>query len=224
MRDDALQLVAVQVHQRAPGDGDRGVRRAVAGRKGVDAGLALQYVDLRHRHARGDRHLLDDVAQALLERVRRVGADPRAAELLGDLAAAGRERDRACDARDPDHAEHDDRRERDGERVARERHVLAREQAAVVLDGEDRDRRDHDEVDRDHDGDHRDQEQEDHPARLPPGGGLPREEVHRRSARQVKLTFGTSRFSGDSISSSCAGRKLKLPAKTLPGNISRRLL
>ena len=65
---------------------------------------------------------------------------------------------------------------------------------------QDRDRRDHDEVDRDHDGDHRDDEQEDQPARLPAGGGLPREEIHRRFSPpggQVKLTFGTSRFCGD---------------------------
>ena len=66
---------------------------------------------------------------------------------------------------------------------------------------------DDDEVDREHDRDHREDEQEDHPARLPPGRGLSREEIHgglARRAAQVKRTFGASRFSGDSISSSCA--------------------
>ena len=61
--DHALQLVAIEVHERAAGDRDRRVRRAVARRECVDPRLALEHVDLRHRHAGGDRHLLDDVAQ-----------------------------------------------------------------------------------------------------------------------------------------------------------------
>ena len=178
VRDHALQLVAVEVDQRAARDGDRGVRRAVARREGVDPRLALEHVHLGHRHAGGDRDLLDDVAQPPLERVGRVGADARAAELLRHLAAAGRERDGAREARDADRPQHHHGREEHHHRVTRQRHVRACEQPAVVLHGEDRDRRDHDEVDRDHDRDHRDDEQEHHPARLPPGGGLPREEIH----------------------------------------------
>ncbi len=227
VRDHALKLVATQVHERAARDRDRRIRGAVSGREGVDARLALEHVDLRHRHAGGDRHLLDDVAQPLLERVGGVGADARAAELLGDLAAAGRQRHGAHEARDADRPQHHDRREGQRERVTRQRHVRAREQPAVVLDGEDRDRRDHDEVDRGDDRDHRDDEQENHPARLPPGGGLPREEIHAglaRRAAQVNFTAGTSRFAGDSISSSWAGEKANVLATMLPGNISRRLL
>ncbi len=41
---------------------------------------------------------------------------------------------------------------------------------------------------------------------------------------QPKLTFGAARFSGDSISSSCACQKANMPAMTLFGNISRVLL
>ena len=227
VRDHALQLVAVEVDERAARDRDRGVRGAVAGREGVDPRLALEHVHLGHRHAGGDRDLLDDVAQPPLERVGRVGADARAAELLGHLAAPGRERDGAREARDADRPQHHHGREEHHQRVTRERHVRAGERPAVVLYGEDRDRRDDDEVDRDHDRDHRDDEQEHHPARLPPGGGLAREEVHAglaRRAAQVKLTAGTSRFAGDSISSSWAGENANMLATTLPGNISRRLL
>ena len=61
--DHALQLVAIEVHERAAGDRDRGIRRAVARRECVDPRLALEHVHLRHRHAGGDRNLLDDVAQ-----------------------------------------------------------------------------------------------------------------------------------------------------------------
>ena len=64
----ALQLVAGQVVEAALGDGDHGIARGVAGREGVDARL-LQNIDGRHRHARGDGHLLDDVEQPLLPRV-----------------------------------------------------------------------------------------------------------------------------------------------------------
>ena len=41
---------------------------------------------------------------------------------------------------------------------------------------------------------------------------------------QPKFTFGAARFSGDSISSSCACQKANMPAMTLFGNISRVLL
>ena len=225
MGDDALQLVAVEVHERASRDRDRGVGGTVSRCECVDAGLAVEHVDLRHGNPRGDRHLLDDVPEPPPQRIGRVGADSRAAELLRDLAAACRERHRAHETRYADRPQHDDRAHDHGDRVARERQVLAREQAAV-LEREDRDGRDDDEVDRDHDRDHRDDEKKDHPARLPPRRGLAREEVHGGSGTpgQVKATFGTSRFCGDSISRSCAGRKLNMPATMLLGNTSRRLL
>ena len=41
---------------------------------------------------------------------------------------------------------------------------------------------------------------------------------------QVNFTCGTARFSGDSISSSCAGVNVNMPATMLFGNISRVLL
>ena len=83
--DDALEFVAVQVHQQAGGHGDDGVLRRAdgegVGRVGVDD------VDARHlRQAGGDGHFLDDVEQAggvgLLD-FARVGAGEE------DVVAAG---------------------------------------------------------------------------------------------------------------------------------------
>ena len=53
----------------------------VAGGEGVDAGLVLQHVHLRHRHAGGDGHLLDHVAQPPQRQVGGVRRHRRAAEL-----------------------------------------------------------------------------------------------------------------------------------------------
>src|SRR5262245_31548652 len=44
------------------------------------------------------------------------------------------------------------------------------------------------------------------------------------ASTQLKLTFGATRFSGDSISSSCAGQKANMPAMIVLGNTSRVLL
>ncbi len=84
-----------------------------------------------------------------------------------------------------------------------------------------------DEIHGDDAGGDSEDEQEDQPARQPAGLGLPPEEIHVGSDRrvdQVKLTFGTSRFCGDSISSICAGSKPNEPAMMLFGNTSRVLL
>jgi hypothetical protein len=48
----------------------------------------LEHVDLGHRHARGDRHLLDDVAQPLARRVRGIAFDANPAQGLGDDGAS----------------------------------------------------------------------------------------------------------------------------------------
>ena len=69
--DDRLQLVAAEEIQRAPGDGDGGVLRRVARGEGVDARLVVHHVHARHRHAGGERHLLDDVEQAAFAEVAR---------------------------------------------------------------------------------------------------------------------------------------------------------
>src|SRR3712207_1594213 len=62
VRDDALQLVPVELLQEARGDGDGGVLGIPARREGVGGGV-LDDVDLRHREPAGYRHLLDDVVE-----------------------------------------------------------------------------------------------------------------------------------------------------------------
>ena len=66
MGDHTLQLVAVQQFQAATCDADGYVALRVPGREGTNAALGIQNVYLRHRHAGGNGHLLDDVEQLLL--------------------------------------------------------------------------------------------------------------------------------------------------------------
>src|ERR1035437_4595670 len=89
--DDALQFVARQHLDAAARDADGRVARRMAGGKSVYAFLAIQNVDLRHRHAGGDGHFLDDVEQFAFVRVRRALAHEPSAHLPGhDPAAAGK--------------------------------------------------------------------------------------------------------------------------------------
>jgi len=83
-----LQLVAGEVIKAALGDGDHGVARSIAGREGVDARL-IQKIDGRHRHSRGDGHLLDDVEQPLLPRVGGRTGDLDRVHHQGNRLAAG---------------------------------------------------------------------------------------------------------------------------------------
>ena len=89
VRDDALQLIAIQIVQRALCDGDCRIRRRVARRECIDAAFVLENIDLRHRNAGGDRHFFHDVAQASPLGVRGVLLDSNAAERAGDHSAAG---------------------------------------------------------------------------------------------------------------------------------------
>ena len=83
MRDDPLQFIARQKLHRAFRHSNHGVFRPKAGGKGVDAGFAIQHINRRHRNTRRDRHLLDDVLQFALIRLRR---------RLRQLAATHRQR------------------------------------------------------------------------------------------------------------------------------------
>ena len=65
MADHGLQLVAVELVERALRHGHGGFIRGVAGGEGVDARLIRQHEDLRLADASGDGHLFDDVQQAL---------------------------------------------------------------------------------------------------------------------------------------------------------------
>ena len=98
----------VEALERAARHGDRGIGARAPGRERVDARFLLEHVDLGHRHARGERHLLDDVHEAPLERVVAFAADARAAERACDVAAAARERRGAIEARQHHGAERAD--------------------------------------------------------------------------------------------------------------------
>ena len=60
-------------------DGDGGVAGFVAGGEGVDAVLVVHDVDLRHGHAGGDGHFLDDVEQFAFVGIVRVRVDETSA-------------------------------------------------------------------------------------------------------------------------------------------------
>ena len=87
MSDDALKLVATEQLDGAAGDADDRVLRLSPRRESVDA-LFLQKVDRRHGDTGGDRHLLDDVQNAPLARVARIGVDGTPTEHLRDTVAA----------------------------------------------------------------------------------------------------------------------------------------
>ena len=96
--DDALQLVAIELLQRTAGDGDGGIGGGVAGGEGVDPRFTLQHVDIGHRHARGQRHLLHHVAQSLPQRIRGVGIDAHTTHFGSDNGAARAQRHGAIEA------------------------------------------------------------------------------------------------------------------------------
>ena len=107
VRDHALQLVAGQVVQAALGHAHRRVGRRVAGGERVDAGLVGHQVDVRYRHAGGDRDLLDHVAQAAQLRVSGIRRHRCRAHTLGDaLATVGQAHD-AEQRTEPDPGQHD---------------------------------------------------------------------------------------------------------------------
>ncbi len=60
---DALELLAIELLEEAGGDGDRGVLRVTPGGEGVRRRV-VDDVHLRHRQARGERDLADDVHAA----------------------------------------------------------------------------------------------------------------------------------------------------------------
>ncbi len=116
MGDDALELVAGEQGHAAAGDPDDGIARGASGGEGVDGILRVHHVDGRNGHARGDRHLLDEVEEAALVVVGRVQVDLAPAEAAGDDGATSRElqglagRGEEDDRRRADRGEGEDRR------------------------------------------------------------------------------------------------------------------
>ena len=86
--DDALQLIAIERVESALGHHHRGIRWRESRGERIDSPLGAEDVDPRHRHARGDRHLLDDVAQHALARVLGLRGQQGASQPAGHRAAA----------------------------------------------------------------------------------------------------------------------------------------
>jgi hypothetical protein len=84
----ALQLVARELDHRAARRHDHRLVRRVARYQRVHAVLAVERVHRRHRDARCDRHLLDHVEQAPLERVAPARIEVARAEQVRDRRAA----------------------------------------------------------------------------------------------------------------------------------------
>ncbi len=186
VRDDALQLGSFEMLERAACHGDGGIAGRETGRKRVDARFLLEDVDLRNGQAGRQRHLLDDVDEAALERVVAFAGDARAAEHPRDMAAAARERRGTRQAR---HDHEPERAERDAEHepaVAVEPlpPVLGAEKQRVVLGVQAQARGDHDRG-RERDDDERQQERADERATRAARLLLAREEVHGLRAAEL---------------------------------------
>jgi hypothetical protein len=88
VRDDALQFVAIEFHDATARDPDHRIFLPVTGREGIDRRIVDQE-HLRHRHARRDRHFLDDIEHPALLLVARLYVEQAAAEAFRHgLAAA----------------------------------------------------------------------------------------------------------------------------------------
>ena len=88
--DDALQLIAAQMIDRALGDSDDGIARGESRSEGVDARLVRKQIHRRRRGARRDGHLLHHVQQFALVRVMRILRNQLSAQRLRDHLATPR--------------------------------------------------------------------------------------------------------------------------------------
>jgi hypothetical protein len=111
VRDDTLQLVALEPSDGAARHRNGRIGRRVAGRERIDAVFVLEHVYLGHRDARGNRHFLDHVVQPLESDVARAAFDASAAEGARDDGAAGAQRQRLEQAGAAHDREDDDRGE-----------------------------------------------------------------------------------------------------------------
>jgi hypothetical protein len=98
VRDDALQLVTLEPLERAARHGNRSIGARAAGGEGVDGRFLLEDIDFGNRRAGGERHLLDDVHEAPLERIVAFSGDARAAERARHVPAAARQHRSAIQA------------------------------------------------------------------------------------------------------------------------------
>ena len=175
---DALQLRPIELRHAAAGHPDHRALRRVAGGEGVDR-VVVDPVDRRDRHARGDRHLLDDVEEPPLVRVAGRGLDPRAAEHLRDRFAALAELGDLEEAR-----ESDDEDDKAGDR-AKKRGIPEGNRCLRGVRGGER------QVDRRDKGDDREDEEDDEPPGAAPRVVLGAEVVHARPSAELVRSIDT---------------------------------
>jgi hypothetical protein len=119
MRHHALQLIALEARRGAARHRDGRIGGRVAGRERVDAIFIFEDVHLRHRDARGDRHLLDHVVQAPQRRVAGVAIEADAAERARHHATTGAQAQCLEEARATDDGQRHDGGDQDGARGCR---------------------------------------------------------------------------------------------------------
>jgi len=119
--DDGLQLVTVELVERALRDGDGRFVGRMAGGKGVDALLLGKHVHLRLADARRDGHLLDDVQQPLALQIAVLRRHRHAAQRTCHHGAAGAQLRGLVPGGEQHRPDHDERGPHDDFRVLAQR-------------------------------------------------------------------------------------------------------
>ncbi len=117
VRDDPLELVAVEVLDTAPRDADDGVARRVSRGEGIDPVFVLEQIHRRHRRAGGDGHLLDDVEDLPLVGIGGLVRERAPAHHLGHAVAAPGQRGDPVQAAAADQGQRSQRHHREQARV-----------------------------------------------------------------------------------------------------------
>lgn len=88
VRDDGLQLVAVELFECARRDADHGTLEGRAGCEGIDRRLPLEHPDVGLGHLGRERHLGDDVEQLPVTRIGVIARHRQSAKMAGECGAA----------------------------------------------------------------------------------------------------------------------------------------
>jgi hypothetical protein len=111
-----MWLNSCAMTQRAARHTDGHIAGCVTGGEGIDAALVVEHVNLRHRHAGGDGHFLDDMAEFQFVGIRRLRVKAASAEEFRHGRAANPElvNLEQTSRRDDDHCSAYDFREHEG--------------------------------------------------------------------------------------------------------------
>ena len=129
MGHDALELVSGELGDRPMRHHHHRLARCVAGNKGVDAGFLIHDIKLGNRHATGDGHFLDNIAQFALVGVTGIRIDGACAHHFGNSATAAGQVNPAQQRAEHDKANHGCGRQQP---VARQQPVVKGEPGAFT--------------------------------------------------------------------------------------------